>query len=85
MNASQPHHDRATLRDGTVLRQIIGEHREAKTVDVQPSSVYEAITRQMVVDLAGDIHSVRTRIDSLFSVVVGAILLDLLLRLAGLS
>ncbi len=83
MNASQ--HDRDTLRNGTVLRQIIGDRRDPKTVDGQPSSVYEAITRQMVIDLTGEIHSVRTRIDSLFSVVVGAILLDLLLRLAGLS
>ncbi len=82
---TSPHHQRDTLRDGTVLRQIIGDRRDSKSVDVQPTSVYEAITRQMVVDLAGDIHSVRTRIDSLFSVVVGAILLDLLLRLAGLS
>jgi len=79
------HHDRESIRDGTVLRQIIGERSEAKSVDVQPASVYEAITRQMVIDLTAEIHSVRTRIDSLFSVVVGAILLDLLLRLAGLS
>ena len=80
-----PHKEHDTFRDGTVLRQIIGDHRGPKSVDVQPTSVYEAITRQMVVDLAGEIHSVRTRIDSLFSVVVGAILLDLLLRLAGFS
>jgi hypothetical protein len=75
--------DRSTLRDGTVLRQIVGQQREAKTVDMAPANAFEAVTRQMVIDLTNEIHALRTRIDSLFSVVVGAIVLDLLLRLAG--
>ncbi len=81
MNA--PHDDRTTFRDGTALRQIISQRREAKVTDMEPANAFEAVTRQMVVDLVNEIHSLRTRIDSLFSVVVGAIILDLLMRLAG--
>lgn len=75
--------DQQPLRDGTVLRHIVAQRGASKTADMAPANAFEAVTRQIVVDVQQEIHSLRTRIDSIFSVVVGAIILDLLLRLAG--
>lgn len=72
------------LRDGTALRRML-QRKPLPDVQLEPASTYEAITRQMVVDLRSEIKSLRQRLDSLFSVVIGAIVLDLLLRLAGLN
>jgi hypothetical protein len=78
--------DRETdeLRDGTALRRML-QRKPSPDIQLEPASTYEAITRQMVIDLRGEIKSLRQRLDSLFSVVIGAIVLDLLLRLAGLN
>ena len=75
--------EREALRDGTTLRQLV-KRKAPPEVQLEPASAFEAITRQMVDDLRGEILAVRSRLDSLFSVVIGAIVLDLLLRLAGL-
>lgn len=76
--------DRQARRNGTRLRQIAGQKSQRSGIELDPASAFEAVTRQMVVDLRGEIQSLKARIDSLFSVVIGAIVLDLLLRLAGL-
>ncbi|HVX28913.1 MAG TPA: hypothetical protein VHA53_00430 [Nitrolancea sp.] len=78
--------DRETdeLRNGTALRRML-QPKAPPEVQLEPASTYEAITRQMVIDLRSEIHSLRQRLDYLFSVVIGAIVLDLLLRLAGLN
>jgi hypothetical protein len=75
--------EREALRDGTRLRQLV-KRQPPPEVQLEPASAFEAITRQMVDDLRGEILALRSRLDSLFSVVIGAIVLDLLLRLAGL-
>jgi hypothetical protein len=75
--------EREALRDGTRLRQLV-KRQAPPEVQLEPASAFEAITRQMVDDLRGEILALRARLDSLFSVVIGAIVLDLLLRLAGL-
>lgn len=60
---------------------------ERREVDLRPSSAYEAVTRQMVNDLVREIGDMRRRLDSLFYVVVSAIVVDVLIRLVsgGLS
>ncbi len=80
---SRPADSRDPLRDGTVLRQIVGQRGEPRTVTDPPPTTFEAVTRQMVVDLHSELRALRGRIDGIFSVVVGAIVIDLLLRLAG--
>ncbi len=76
--------NRDALRNGTALRQIVSQKRESRPAPDQAlPTTFEAVTRQMVVDVHGELKALRARIDSLFSVVVGAIVLDLLLRLAG--
>lgn len=80
---SSSENDRARMRDGTALRQMIGLRHDGRRPDLEPATAFEAVTRQMVLDLGREIHTLRTRIDGLFGVVVGSILLDVLLRLAG--
>jgi len=81
---SRENRDADELRDGTALRRML-QRKPSPDVQLEPASTYEAITRQMVIDLRAEIKSLRQRLDSLFSVVIGAIVLDLLLRLAGLN
>jgi hypothetical protein len=80
---SESESDRQALRDGTTLRQLVNRKKSPLDVQLEPASAFEAVTRQMVDDLRGEILALRARLDSLFSVVIGAIVLDLLLRLAG--
>lgn len=53
-------------------------------IDTGPSSTYEAVTRQMVIDLAGDLREIKSRLDALFFALLGGILLDLLGRVLHL-
>lgn len=86
---------RAALRQGTTLRTLVGERRKHEAeqgqrserggVDLEPGCAYGVVTRQMVTDLFEELRAIRARMDSLFTVIMGAIALDLLLRLAGLK
>ncbi len=61
----------------------IGEAR--RTVEVGPSSAYEAVTRSMVDGLADDVKEIRNRINGMFWLIVGTVTIDLVLRIAGLG
>lgn len=52
-------------------------------VNLEPSSAYEAVTRQMVEDLAREFRDLRHRIDAMLFVITSAILIDLAMRLMG--
>ncbi|MCC6313528.1 MAG: hypothetical protein IT337_05910 [Thermomicrobiales bacterium] len=49
-----------------------------------PPTVYEAVTRQMVTDLAEDLREIKTRLNGLLFLVAGAVVVDVALRLTGL-
>jgi len=49
-------------------------------VDLRPASAYEAVTRQKVESLAEDLKEIKSRLNTLFYTVIGAILIDLLTR-----
>jgi len=71
----------SAARPGAVrLRQVLARRRGLRA---EPASAYELLTRQMVEQLARDLADVRRRLDQLFTTVVGAILLELLVRLWG--
>ena len=53
-------------------------------VDLAPASAYEALTRQMVERLAEDLEEIKGRLDGLLFMIAGAIVLDVVLRLAEL-
>jgi hypothetical protein len=53
-------------------------------IDTGPASTYEAVTRQMVTDLAEDLREIKSRLNALFFALVGGILIDLLGRVLHL-
>lgn len=57
--------------------------RTPQPINLEPTSVYEAITRQMVDDLAREYAALRSRLDSIFYIIVGSIVVDVFVRLVG--
>ncbi|RIK45224.1 MAG: hypothetical protein DCC58_07100 [Chloroflexi bacterium] len=70
-------------RRRTSMRRERREPADGTPLDLNPRSVYEVVTRQMLDGLSQDVQAVRGRVDALFFLVIGSILLDLLLRLVG--
>lgn len=60
------------------LRRVVTGRREA--LPDRPQTAYELVTRQMVEQLARDVADVKRRVDQLFTTVVGAVVLEILLR-----
>lgn len=75
---------RAAYRDGTALRAALARSRR-RGVDLEPGSAYEVVTRQMVEEVARELAEIRARLNQLTSLIVGAITLEVLLRLTGLG
>lgn len=50
-------------------------------LDLDPLSVYEVVTRQMVDDLTREVVATRQRVDALFTLVLAALLGELLSRM----
>ena len=92
-----PTHRLTDCNDRTArLRRAIGDFRAAGTegqqtdrhaesVDLTPKSAHEAITRQMVTDLAADVAEVKTRVNAVLWLLAGAVGVDVVLRLAGVG
>jgi hypothetical protein len=57
---------------------------ERRPVDLSPSSAYEVMTRQMVEDLRDDLIEIKGRLNGLIVMVAGALMVNIVLRLAGL-
>jgi hypothetical protein len=65
-------------RDDRIDRRMKGDN--ASEVDERPKSVYELITRRMLEDLREDISEVKGRVNALLWLMVGAILMELVMR-----
>ena len=54
----------------------------SKPIQLQlgPSTTYEAITREKVESLSEDVAEIRSRVNSIFYLVIGSVLLDVLMR-----
>lgn len=52
-------------------------------LNLDPATTYEVLTRRMVEDLATEVAAIRSRIDTMFWVVIVSVVTDALLRLAG--
>lgn len=50
------------------------------SLDLGPASVHEAVTRQMVESLAGDIRDIKGRLNTLFFMLIGGIMLEIAIR-----
>jgi hypothetical protein len=60
-------------------------HAQSEPVDLLPKSAHEAITRQMVTDLAADVAEVKTRVNAVLWLLAGAVAIDVVMRLAGVG
>ncbi len=49
-------------------------------LDLEPATAYEAITRQKVDSLEDDLREIKSRVDTIFYLVIGSILVDMLAR-----
>lgn len=52
-------------------------------IDLQPSSTYEAITREMVESLERDLIEIKSRLNNIFYIVIGSIVVDMIGRWLG--
>ena len=55
----------------------------APAIDREPKSAHEALTRQMVSDLAADLSEVKNRVNAMLWLVAGAVVVDVALRLTA--
>jgi hypothetical protein len=52
-------------------------------IDLAPKSAHEALTRQMVSDLAADLSEVKSRVNAMLWLVAGAVVVDVAMRLTA--
>ena len=79
--ASPP--DRAARLREAIAGLRGGEARERQAVDLTPKSAHEAITRQMVADLAADLAEVKARVNAVLWLVASAVIVDVTMRLVN--
>jgi hypothetical protein len=75
-------------RTERLRRAINGLHAAGEpvaAVDLTPKSAHEALTRQMVSDLAADLAELKNRVNAMLWLVAGAVVVDVAMRLAGLG
>lgn len=53
--------------------------------DADAVTAFEAMTRRMVEELADDVREIRERINGLFWLIAGTVVVDLILRVSGLG
>ena len=73
------------LREQVARLQGSRARKERKPLDLGPLSAHEAMTRQMVEALAEDLKEIKGRLNGLLFMVAGAILVDVVIRLAGVG
>jgi hypothetical protein len=79
---------RERMRDGSRLREVIAPRQsQSGCTDGEPlpRSAFEAVTREMVSSLRDEVRDVKHRINQLITLIIGAILLEVLMRLIGVG
>ncbi len=59
--------------------------RPLGALDLSPTSAYELVTRQMIEATQRDVAEIKGRINNLMVMVCGAVLVNIVLRMAGLG
>lgn len=62
----------------TVLEPAQTTHQP---IDLEPKSTYEVITREKVEHFADELKEIRNRVNGIFYLVIGSLVMDVLLRL----
>ena len=76
--------ERQARRRGATLRALLRQQDRAG-VELEPRSAYEAVTREMVVQLGDDIRDLRGRVNAIGTMIAGAIVAEAILRLVGMG
>jgi hypothetical protein len=71
----------STPTTATITNESVRAILPNPPVSLDPTSTYEVITRQMVEDLTREVTAIRQRVDSIFYLVIAAIIGNLLMRL----
>lgn len=66
-----------------VCRLRGGPAGEEQGVDLRPANAYEAVTRQMVEDIAAELREIKGRLNNLLFMIAAAVLLDVVARMLG--
>lgn len=77
--------DERTRRLRRAIDGLRAQGQDVEAVDLTPKSAHEALTRQMVSDLAADVGELKTRVNTVLWLVAGAVLVDVAMRLAGVG
>lgn len=67
------------------MNEEVEEANGRAGVRLGPASTYEAITRMMVERLSEDVREIRNRINGLFWLIAGTVVVDIAMRMAGLG
>lgn len=67
-----------------MVATILSTQKEQTTpVDLDPKSTYEVITREKVEHIHAELKEIRYRVNGIFYLVIGSVLLDVLPRWLG--
>ena len=77
--------DERTRRLQRAIDGLRASGQELAAVDLAPRSAHEALTRQMVSDLAADVAELKSRVNAMLWLVAGAVVVDVAMRLAGVG
>ena len=69
-----------TLDIGRVGKERVRTKHQESELDEKPRSVYELVTRTMLEELREDVREVKGRVNTLLWLVIGAFLIELLMR-----
>lgn len=65
------------------IRAALASRPDPESLNLQPKSAYEALTRAKVDDLAAELAAIRSRVDTLIWAVVGAVVVGIVMQLLG--
>ncbi|MBI4236543.1 MAG: hypothetical protein HY688_04230 [Chloroflexi bacterium] len=68
---------------GAALRRLLGGRRPTPQVLIAPGSAFEAVLEQRIASLEQRLDEVRSRVNGLIFLVLGTVLLQVVLRIAG--
>lgn len=69
-----------TINRRTLATRSRSRKTPPPTVSLEPATTYEAVTRSMVDSLADDLFEIKSRVNSIFYIVMGSILVDVVGR-----
>lgn len=58
----------------------VADFRTEETIELAPRSTYEVVTRERLEHMTRDLDEIKTRINSLFYLVIGSIIAEAVLR-----